>query len=82
MEAVFYPNTNRTSLWRKDKPWPKWKSELVTLLMFLLFLVSEGRLSLFIISTDGFYTLIVPSNQLLNLGHPLSFSAGGSFLLG
>lgn len=55
MEAVFYPNTD--TLWYKMEPKPKWKSALVTALTCLLFLVTEGRVSWFIICTDGFHTL-------------------------
>lgn len=33
-----------------------------------MFLVSEGRVSRFIINTDGFHTLTDPSKQRLNLG--------------
>lgn len=55
MEAAFYPNTD--TLWFKMEPGPKWKSALVTVLTCLLFLVTEGRASWFIICTDGFHTL-------------------------
>lgn len=60
MEAVFYPNTD--TLWYKMEPEPKWKSALVTVLTCLLFLVMEGRVSWFIICTDGFHTLTEASN--------------------
>lgn len=46
----------------KTAPEPKWKSALVTALTCLLFLVTKGRASWFIICTDGFHTLTEASN--------------------
>lgn len=68
MEAVFYPNTNRTSLWHKDGA--ATKMEIRISHPFHIFDVSSfrGSVSWFIINTDAFHTLTHPSKQPLNLG--------------